>query len=160
MSSKPMPNPRLLHHRIRRMPRLDLAVDGHIAVGDRAEPDVVVALAVADERAAVLGQDAASTSRSSVGCKCVSAYCTATRTDREGMPWSGAIRAKGALAPYGVSPPQSASTSLARAQSRIPARRHRRRSRVSLPKCGPVCARARTRTNRSGSTRGWRVRAR
>ena len=38
---------------------LILAVYREVALGDRAEPDIVIALAVADERAAVIAQQSA-----------------------------------------------------------------------------------------------------
>ena len=41
----------LLQNDVRPMPRLDIAIHGEIAIGDRAVPDLVIALAHSYERA-------------------------------------------------------------------------------------------------------------
>ena len=48
----------LLQNDVRPMPRLDIAIHGEVAIGDRAMPDLVIALAHSYERAAVIPQDA------------------------------------------------------------------------------------------------------
>ncbi len=61
---KPLPQPRLLQHFVRRVPRLDLAVHNHIFASGWAPPNIVIAFAMAakfalglDEVLAQLGRE-------------------------------------------------------------------------------------------------------
>lgn len=51
--SKPVVNAALLHDLVGCMSRFDFSVNSDIGIGDRAEPDVVMALAMTDKIAAV-----------------------------------------------------------------------------------------------------------
>jgi hypothetical protein len=43
-ASELLPDPSVLENAVRRVTRIDMVIDGHASLGDRAEPDVVIAL--------------------------------------------------------------------------------------------------------------------